>query len=32
MVFIGDDDIVKIKFLECLIGEVKFIRGIIKWG
>nr|WP_318028271.1 ATP-binding cassette domain-containing protein [Mycoplasmopsis bovis] len=32
MVLIGDDDIAKTKFLECLIGEVKPTKGTIKWG
>ncbi|EGV00101.1 abc transporter ATP-binding protein [Mycoplasmopsis columbina SF7] len=32
MVLIGEDDIAKTKFLECLIGKIKPTAGEIKWG
>lgn len=32
MVLIGDDDIAKTKFLECLIGITKPTKGTVKWG
>ncbi|KKB26869.1 ABC transporter ATP-binding protein uup [Mycoplasmopsis meleagridis] len=32
MVLIGEDDIAKTKFLECLIGKIKPTKGTIKWG
>lgn len=32
MVLIGEDDIAKTRFLECLIGKIKPTTGTIKWG
>lgn len=32
MVLIGEDDIAKTRFLECLIGKIKPTKGTIKWG
>ncbi|VEU78373.1 ABC-F family ATP-binding cassette domain-containing protein [Mycoplasmopsis columbinasalis] len=32
MVLIGEDDIAKTRFLECLIGKIQPTSGTIKWG
>ena len=32
MVLIGEDDIAKTRFLECLMGKIKPTKGTVKWG